>query len=85
MVLKPVSPAAVEAFIDNLALFGLGVSWGGFESLALPFTPGDRTTRRWNFSGQGIRIHVGLEDPHDLIADLEKGFAALAHAHAKAA
>ncbi|NYE23649.1 cystathionine beta-lyase [Pigmentiphaga litoralis] len=85
MVLKPVSPAAVEAFIDNLALFGLGVSWGGFESLALPFTPGDRTTKRWNFSGQGIRIHVGLEDPHDLIADLEKGFAALARAQAKAA
>ncbi|WP_189611890.1 cystathionine beta-lyase [Pigmentiphaga litoralis] len=85
MVLKPVSPAAVEAFIDNLALFGLGVSWGGFESLALPFTPGDRTTRRWNFSGQGIRIHVGLEDPHDLIADLEKGFAALARAEARAA
>ncbi|WP_420224395.1 cystathionine beta-lyase [Pigmentiphaga litoralis] len=85
MVLKPVSPAAVEAFIDNLALFGLGVSWGGFESLALPFTPGDRTTKRWNFSGQGIRIHVGLEDPHDLIADLEKGFAALARAEAKAA
>jgi cystathionine beta-lyase len=85
MVLKPVSPAAVEAFIDNLALFGLGVSWGGFESLALPFTPGDRTTRRWNFNGQGIRIHVGLEDPHDLIADLEKGFAALARAEARAA
>lgn len=85
MVLKPVSPAAVEAFIDNLALFGLGVSWGGFESLALPFTPGDRTTRRWNFSGQGIRIHVGLEDPHDLIADLEKGFAALARAQDQAA
>lgn len=77
MVLKPVSPAAVEAFIDNLALFGLGVSWGGFESLAIPFTPSDRVTGRWNHAGQGIRIHVGLEDPADLIADLQQGLQAL--------
>jgi cystathionine beta-lyase len=78
MVLKPCSPAALEAFIDNLQLFGLGVSWGGFESLVIPFTPGDRTTNRWQYAGQGVRLHVGLEDPEDLIKDLQRGLDAIA-------
>ncbi len=81
MVLQTASPAAVEAFIDNLQLFGIGVSWGGYESLVIPFNPaGDRTTAQWKYTGQAIRLHIGLEDPADLIADLEQGFAALAQA-----
>jgi cystathionine beta-lyase len=79
IVLKPASAAAVEAFIDSLHLFGLGVSWGGYESLLVPFNPsGDRTASKWPYAGQALRLHVGLEDPLDLIADLEQGFAALA-------
>jgi len=79
VVLKPASPAAVEAFIDSLQLFGIGVSWGGYESLVIPFNPsGDRTTAEWPYTGQALRLHIGLEDPADLIADLEQGFAMLA-------
>jgi cystathionine beta-lyase len=66
------------AFLNALKLFGLGYSWGGFESLAVP---GDlkhsRTIRPWT-EGPTIRLHIGLEDPADLIADLERGFAAMA-------
>ncbi|WP_299450576.1 cystathionine beta-lyase [uncultured Pigmentiphaga sp.] len=79
MVLRPASPAAVEAFIDSLQLFGIGVSWGGYESLIIPFNPsGDRTTAKWPYAGQALRLHIGLEDPADLIADLERGFAEMA-------
>jgi cystathionine beta-lyase len=66
------------AFLDALQLFGLGYSWGGFESLA---APGDletaRTVRPWT-EGPVIRLHIGLEDVTDIIADLERGFAAAA-------
>ena len=69
----------MEAFIDSLQLFGIGVSWGGYESLVIPFNPsGDRTTAEWPYTGQALRLHIGLEDPADLIADLEQGFAMLA-------
>lgn len=78
IILKPVPKAAVDAFLDSLALFGLGYSWGGFESLAIPFDCRSyRTATRWEPGGPGIRIHVGLEDPADLMADLEQGFARL--------
>ncbi len=78
MILKPVSKAAADAFLDSLALFGLGYSWGGYESLAIPFDcRAYRTATRWEPGGPGIRINVGLEDPADLIADLEQGFARL--------
>ncbi|MBV6307147.1 cystathionine beta-lyase [Candidimonas humi] len=81
MVLKPASPAAVEAFIDSLQLFGIGVSWGGYESLIIPFNPsGDRVAAKWPYTGQALRLHIGLEDPADLIADLEHGFETLKHA-----
>ncbi|MYN13102.1 cystathionine beta-lyase [Pusillimonas sp. TS35] len=80
MALKPVPEPALHAFIDNLALFGLGVSWGGYESLALPFSPVGRTTTQWPYSGPGVRLHIGLEDPADLIADLTRGFEAMAEA-----
>ncbi len=76
LVFHRTSAVAVAAMIDNLKLFPLGFSWGGFESLACPSNPGKaRTARPWTEPMPGIRIHVGLEDPEDLIADLEQGFA----------
>lgn len=76
---RPYSPAAVAAMLDGLELFGLGFSWGGFESLAIPAFPATtRSATRWEASGPLIRLHVGLEDPADLIADLEAGFGRLA-------
>ncbi|NYT37409.1 cystathionine beta-lyase [Allopusillimonas soli] len=81
--LRPLPEAALHAFIDNLRMFGLGVSWGGYESLALPFSPAVRAIARWPYAGPGVRIHVGLEDPDDLIADLEHGFDAMAMAMRK--
>lgn len=77
IALNPVSDGALEALIDNLQLFGLGVSWGGYESLALPFAP-QRTQSNWNYDGPGVRIHVGLEDVDDLIADFEQAFTQMA-------
>ena len=76
VILQPVSDRAVAALIDALALFGIGSSWGGFESLAIYADPGKyRTATRWNAGGPLLRLHIGLEDPEDLIADLEQGLA----------
>lgn len=81
VILQPAPKPAVDAFLDSLALFGLGYSWGGFESLAIPFDCSSyRTATRWNPGGPAIRLQIGLEDPADLIADLDSGFAALAAA-----
>jgi cystathionine beta-lyase len=78
IVLKPVPEAAVHAFADTLSLFGLGFSWGGFESLVILFDCSSyRTATRWNPGGPALRFHIGLEDVGDLISDLERGFAAL--------
>ncbi len=78
LVLKPASEKAVYAFMDALSLFGMGYSWGGFESLVISFDCADyRTATAWAPGGPTLRIHVGLEDPGDLIADLERGFAAM--------
>jgi cysteine-S-conjugate beta-lyase len=83
VVLKPVPQAAVHAFLNTLTLFGMGASWGGFESLATPFDCSKaRTATTWTPGGPAIRLHIGLEDVDDLIADLERGFAALAVARA---
>lgn len=69
--------AARTALIDALRLFGIGYSWGGFESLALPVDPARyRTARPWQAEGPLVRLHIGLEAPGDLIADLEAGLAA---------
>ena len=76
MELKSVSKAAADAFIDALELFGIGASWGGFESLAVPVTA-VRTATTHLPAGPMIRLHIGLEDAGDLIADLETGFAAM--------
>ena len=79
VVLKPTSEKSVHAFLNELALFGLGYSWGGFESLAILFDCTEyRTATKWAPGGPTIRFHIGLEDTDDLIADLEHGFAALA-------
>jgi cystathionine beta-lyase len=81
ILLKPVPEKAVSAFIDALTLFGIGASWGGFESLVIPFECSDvRSATTWSPGGPGVRFHIGLEDVEDLIADLERGFAALAAA-----
>jgi cystathionine beta-lyase len=74
--LKPVSQAAVSAFVDGLAHFGIGWSWGGFESLISPAHI-KRTVSSFPVQGPLLRIHAGLEDADDLIADLEKGLARL--------
>jgi cysteine-S-conjugate beta-lyase len=78
MILQPAPRAAVHALIDALDLFGIGSSWGGFESLIVPTNPArQRTATRWAPGGPTLRLHIGLEDPQDLIEDLERGFAAL--------
>ncbi|APX76220.1 Cystathionine beta-lyase metC [Achromobacter insolitus] len=78
VVLRASEDESVAAFVDALQHFGIGVSWGGYESLAIPFTPGKHHGARWPYTGKAVRLHVGLEDPEDLIADLNRGLAALA-------
>lgn len=81
IILRPVPKPAVDAFLDALALFGLGYSWGGFESLAIPFDcSAYRSATRWEPGGPAVRLQIGLEDPADLIADLDAGFTAMAAA-----
>jgi len=78
IVLQPASERALAAMLDGLQLFGMGYSWGGFESLIIPFDPSSyRTATTWHAPGPALRIHIGLEDPADLKADLEAGFARL--------
>lgn len=70
--------AARDRFVDALRLFGIGYSWGGYESLAVPADPGTlRTATRAEGEGSLVRLHIGLEDPDDLIADLDRAFALL--------
>jgi len=78
IVLQPASERALAAMLDGLQLFGMGYSWGGFESLIIPFDPSSyRTATTWHAPGPALRIHIGLEDHADLKADLEAGFARL--------
>jgi len=70
VVLRPAQEAAVNAFLDGLSLFGLGFSWGGHESLAITCDP---QRKGGDYPGPLIRLHVGLEAPEDLIADLRRG------------
>jgi cystathionine beta-lyase len=79
IVLKPYTKTAVAALIEGLELFGLGASWGGYESLVLPFDAAKtRSATIWAPEGPTVRLHIGLEDAADLKADLEAGFARLA-------
>jgi cystathionine beta-lyase len=81
IVFKPVAQTAVNAFLNELTLFGIGASWGGFESLAIPFDCAPiRTATKWAPGGPTVRIHIGLEEIDDLIGDLQRGFAAFAAA-----
>jgi cysteine-S-conjugate beta-lyase len=86
VILKPCSDRALAAMLDGLELFGMGYSWGGFESLVIPFDCATyRTATTWRPEGPALRFHIGLEDPDDLKADLEAGFARLTEANAQAA
>jgi cystathionine beta-lyase len=77
VVLKPAPQKAVDALLDAVELFGMGYSWGGFESLVIPFDcAGYRTATSWAPGGPTLRLHIGLENVEDLKADLERGFAA---------
>lgn len=79
VVLQPGPPAAVEAFIDALEIFGLGFSWGGFESLAIHCDPQFKfMPARPDQGGPLVRLHVGLEEAADLIADLDQALAVYA-------
>ncbi|MBP2227529.1 cystathionine beta-lyase [Azospirillum agricola] len=75
IVINPVPRAALAAMVDDLELFGMGYSWGGFESLLLPTRPAAiRSATRWTDPGQVLRLHAGLEHPDDLIRDLDNAF-----------
>jgi cystathionine beta-lyase len=64
------------AFMERLTLFGFGYSWGGYESLAVPYDPERmRTVTRWEAEGPLVRLHIGLEDADDLIEDLAAALA----------
>jgi cystathionine beta-lyase len=81
VVLEPCARTALAAMLDGMRLFRMGWSWGGFESLVIPTWPERlRSATQWSPGGPCIRLYVGLEDPADLIADLEAGFARLAAA-----
>ncbi len=75
IILKPAPRKALAAMLDGLELFGMGYSWGGFESLIVPFNPKRyRTATDWTAEGPSLRLHIGLDDVGDLIADLNAGF-----------
>jgi cystathionine beta-lyase len=74
VVLHPVDKSRVDAMLDSLQLFGMGWSWGGFESLIIPTWPQRmRTVTRFDAAGPCLRLHIGLEDPADLMEDLAAG------------
>lgn len=76
IILKPCPIEASDAMLNRLNLFGMGFSWGGYESLIVPFDPRKyRTATTWNETGQALRLHIGLEDTDDLKDDLAHGFA----------
>lgn len=77
IVLRPAPQQAVGALLDTLKLFGMGYSWGGFESLIIPFDCASyRTATKWAPGGPTLRLQIGLENMDDLKADLERGFEA---------
>ena len=76
VVLRPIATGRLAAMLDGMRLFGMGWSWGGFESLMIPTWPERvRSATRWQSAGPCVRLHIGLEDADDLIADLADGFA----------
>jgi len=84
VVLKPVPPQGITAFFNGLKLFGMGFSWGGFESLCIHSRPEQyRTAVPWQEQGPLLRFHAGLEDINDLLTDLDRGFTLMAAANEK--
>ena len=80
-MLKPASEKAVHAFMDTLTLFGMGYSWGGYESLVILFDCAEyRTATKWAPGGPTLAFPYRAGRSGDLIADLERGFAAMAAA-----
>lgn len=78
------SRRGLAAMLDHMKLFGMGYSWGGYESLLLPVDPRPiRTATPWHAAGPLLRVHAGLEDPADLIAELERGFERLNEAEGR--
>lgn len=78
VILHPTSEKAVAAMLNGLKLFGMGYSWGGFESLVVPFNCATyRTATTWNPKGPALRFQVGFEDLEDLYEDLDAGFTRL--------
>ena len=76
VILEPGPTPALAALLDGLELFGMGYSWGGYESLVVPFDCAPyRSATRWAPGGPGLRFSIGLEDAGDLQADLDAGFA----------
>jgi len=77
-VMQSAHAKQVPAFVNALELFGIGSSWGGYESLAVvAHADRYRSATKWSPGGETLRLHIGLEDPDDLIADLERGFASM--------
>lgn len=75
VVFQPGSDEKIRAMINQLSLFGIGLSWGGFESLAIPVDPTPfRSATKWQEEGPMVRFHIGLEDADSLILDLKNGF-----------
>ncbi len=78
VILNPVADAPLTEMLENLTLFAMGFSWGGYESLIVPCDANiQRTATTWRADGPLLRLSIGLEHPDDLIADLEAGFARL--------
>lgn len=78
VVFRPMSRARFAVFVDTLEHFGIGASWGGYESLVMPMNPKPlRTATAWPHEGPCLRVHAGLEDEGDLVADLEHAFAVM--------
>jgi len=76
VVLNAIDDTKLAAFLDGLKYFGMGYSWGGYESLVIPFDPTSyRTATRWQAEGPALRFHIGLENVDDLKADIADGFA----------
>lgn len=75
VLMKPQPEGAIAKFLDGLAYFGLGASWGGYESLVMPVHPEKiRTATRWTHEGAVLRFHAGLENEDDLLEDIQAGF-----------
>ncbi len=80
IILKPTPKQAVNEMLNSLKLFGMGWSWGGYESLIIPFNPSPyRTATKWDAGGPTLRLHIGLDETSDLIGDLDDGLKKLKH------